>query len=246
VFGQLARQGLRAVAIYFSDVLLWLSLAGFFEIAFVLFASVLCILTAGFIFENMKRSPLVLVLGCAVALTGTFLMFREVRGLVFGHEGVANANPQSPSVIAPPATSTIPVPSAKTAPPPSCAGKTHLVCAVSSECYWSSSYNVCLAKLPAGPAALPGGFAAPSPRPASLCVLMTSEPMCNLSSSCYWSQLTRHCEKLLFGTRILSGKPGGASPPAPVCNLRTSKQACQAGSGCLWLATLQTCISTGP
>ena len=61
--GQLVRQGGRFLAIYFSDLLLWLSLAGIFEVLFVLVAGVLCILTAGFIFESMKKHPVVMVLG---------------------------------------------------------------------------------------------------------------------------------------------------------------------------------------
>ena len=55
--GGVLRQGGRALAIYFSDVVLWLSLAGLLEVAFFIFAGLLCIFTAGFIFEGMKRSP---------------------------------------------------------------------------------------------------------------------------------------------------------------------------------------------
>ena len=81
--GSASAAGGRFVAIYFSDVLLWLTVAGIFEVLFFVVAGALCILTAGFVFDSMKKNPIVLVLGSIVALTGTFLVFREVRGLVW-------------------------------------------------------------------------------------------------------------------------------------------------------------------
>ena len=108
--GQLVRQGGRFLAIYLSDLLLWLSLAGFFEILFVIVAGALCILTAGFIFEGMKKHPVVLVLGTAVALTGTFLVFREVRGFLWPAPTIAAPASLPTSLTPPPTTAVIPSP----------------------------------------------------------------------------------------------------------------------------------------
>jgi hypothetical protein len=242
--GQLLRQGLRAVAIYFSDVLLWLSVAGIFEVLFFVVAGALCILTAGFVFDSMKRSPVVLVLGSIVALTGTFLVFREVRGLVWPIGPDAAIATPSP-IQRPPETGSTPSPSPDVpragAPPGlgasrlgSCSGWTREMCSARSACFWSFISSACMDKAspPAG-----GSFQLPTATPEglSLCAARSTRLMCSVQPACYWSPLTQRCEKLIFGGRLgLGPTPAAPAPAKASCPEVTRASICLTTAGCSW------------
>ena len=234
--GQLLRQGGRAVAIYFSDVLLWLSVAGIFEVLFFVVAGALCILTAGFVFDSMKRSPIVLVLGSIVALTGTFLVFREVRGLMWPVGPDAAIATPSPIQRPPAAGSTQPpsvnLPRAGSSPGlgasrlGSCSGWTREMCSARSACFWSFISSACMDKLspPAG-----GSFKLPPATPdgLSLCAARTTRLLCSIQSACYWSSLTDRCEKLRFGGGLGLGTTLTApTAPKPSCPEITRESIC--------------------
>jgi hypothetical protein len=236
--GQLVRQGLRAVAIYFSDVLLWLSVAGILEVLFFLVAGALCILTAGFVFDSMKRSPIVLVLGSIVALTGTFLVFREVRGMIW-----PEAPAQQELVPQPAPPEPRPAPSGEAQPVPSpkpgriigspCSGRPKILCKTQTGCLWSYTFDKCIDGLSppsASKSILPSEPVAPS-----LCNAYT-KLVCLGQSACYWSPLTDRCEKLLFGTRLgLGSKPHGAAPAKPSCPEISRQSVCLTTAGCMWM-----------
>lgn len=225
VLGQLLRQGTRSVAIYFSDLLLWLSVASFLEVAFVLVAGVLCIMTAGFLFEGMKKNPVVLVLGAAVALGGTFLMFREVRGLIWPPDrGYAAGEPQGSTGALP--TGTWP-----------CSQLSKLMCEIASSCSWSSALSKCADKPPTFPL---GDAPTQASSPAfSLCGSY-ARPTCEQHFACYWSVVTNGCEELRFGKGLLSRTDGPyftspfGSPVGPNCRGRLSQAMCLATAGCRW------------
>ncbi len=245
--GQVVRQGGRFLAIYLSDVLLWLSLAGFFEILFVIVAGALCILTAGFIFEGMKKSPVVMVLGTAVALTGTFLVFREVRGFLWPAPTVAAPAPAPSSITPPPTTAVIPSPfdrpktTLKPAKPQGsdCAsrGPAHVQCRVNG-CIWSLIFNRCdplsgaaHGDKPAAPATVDKG---------SFCALSFTKITCSAISQCYWSPLTNRCEKLRFGRGLFLGTSSDAGSCAGDTLL-----VCLSLPNCTWSSKLKRCYPVG-
>jgi hypothetical protein len=209
--GGVLRQGLRALAIYFSDVVLWLSVAGLLEVAFVIFAGLLCIFTAGFIFEGMKRSPVVLVLGSIVALGGTFLMFREVRGLIWPADDVVAEQPGNAETppAAPPTGSVAPA-----TPPDSGMPK----------------IGQRIARPPDGT----GLWGASSRFGTSSGCGTHSKLLCIAQSSCYWSPLTERCETLRF--RGLLGLDAAQPQPSLVNNCWEIRSAavCMTTSGCNW------------
>jgi hypothetical protein len=209
--GGVLRQGLRALAIYFSDVVLWLSVAGLLEVAFVIGAGILCIFTAGFIFEGMKRSPVVLVLGSIVALSGTFLMFREVRGLIWSPDDTIaeqHGNGAKPPV-APPTASLPP------ATPPSSV---------------TPKIGQPILRPPAGT----GLWGTGSRFGTSSGCGTHSKLLCIAQSSCYWSDVTGRCETLRF--RGLLGLDAAEPKPSLVRNCWEIKSAaaCTTTNGCTW------------
>ena len=263
--GQLLRQGGRFFAIYISDLLLWLSLAGIFEILLVIVAGALCILTAGFIFEGMKKHPVVLVLGTAVALTGSFLVFREVRGFIWPAPIAAEADVTpartfpptttgTPGRTWPPTTSVTPSPfdlpktspfdlpktTLKPAKPrgSDCASRMRGTCDASHGCYWSLISSRCKAL---------SGASAPDTRPkptplgtVSFCALNTNKITCSAIDHCYWSSLTNRCETLKVGRELFSG-----SSTAPERCLGKTELMCLSTASCKWSSSLKLCSSAG-
>lgn len=249
MIAQFFRQAGRAVAIYFSDILLWMSLAGVAEILAVIAAGLLCILTAGFFFEGMKKHPVVLLLGGLVALTGTFLMFRELRGMFW---------PEAAAIVVPaPAPAPQPGPEPKKSDPPSttselpkwsqmpggflCSGLSQATCKeLPAACTWLVISNKCVAKivLPMPPLPSQGGLTKPAPATVppsfSLCVAY-SKDLCSADSSCYWSALTNRCEKLRVGGGLLSeSKPVEVPPAFTSCWSKLSESTCRSMVGCTW------------
>ena len=173
----MGQQVLRVVGIFFSELLLWLAAASAIEILAVFGAGALCVLTAGFFFEGMKKHPIVMVLGGAVALTGTFLMFREVRGMFW------------PADLPPPTAGS---PTTSSSPPAStgglgslCSGWDRDACRQLSGCYWSVFTNDCEVLL-FGAGLV--GTAPPAPGNAtSNCWEIKSEFICRASAGCTWS-----------------------------------------------------------
>jgi hypothetical protein len=226
-----ARAFLRAVAAYFSDVLLWISIASAFEVFLVVGMGLLCILSAGYFFEGMKKNPFVLVLGGIVALAGTFLMFREVRGMIFPPPAVIAApaqeqpdtTPQSDAIVPPSA----PADDAFKPFTLTCAGLPQSMCSINPKCTWSMSINACLTSVPAAPA--PGWSFPSSSYDFTTCMLLPSEAACKEIRACYWSPLFKRCEKLLFGTGL-----GAAKPAEPNCN-SLSEPVCKLRAGCVWI-----------
>lgn len=223
------QQLLRVVGIFFSEILLWLATVGALEVLFVFGAGALCVLTAGFLFEGMKKNPVVLVLGSAVALTGTFLMYRELKGMFW---------PGPPAVIAAPAP-TGPPPATKTpAPtyvPPKpttgtigmCWNRGHDDC-LRSGCSWSYLSNNCQDKIVVSPPPVPTTL------PSSFCNgYMRST--CDTQLSCYWSVFTNRCEQLKFGGGVFTGTaPSTQYNPYSDCWAKKSESACRATTGCTW------------
>jgi len=207
VIAQIVRQISRAIGAYFSDLLLWLSLASLVEIAAVAGAGLLCILTAGFFFEGMKKSPVIMTLGGLVALTGTFLMFREVGGLLPWPARAPVVAPVVRPIPGPPA----PSPPSKSRPstPPSA-----------------------LPKFGFPPSTVQPGSVAGMPTHCAL----ASRQLCEASLVCYWSKIIDRCQPLLFGTgpSLLgagsSGSPG-LTKSAASCFLLTEEQ-CRSKPGC--------------
>ena len=243
--GQLLRQGGRFFAIYISDLLLWLSLAGIFEILFVIVAGALCILTAGFIFEGMKRHPVVMVFGTALALAGTFLVFREVRGFIWPAPTAAEADVKparkaprppaatgTPSSILPPKTS----PSSTALERLRCASRKRDACSASSACYWSVISDRCLAKLESDLLGDPPPTAAGN---TSFCGTF-SKLTCATQQPCYWSPLTGRCETLRVGRGLFSG-----SSTAPERCLGKTELMCLSTASCKWSSSLKLCSSAG-
>lgn len=221
------RQGTRSVAIYFSDLLLWLSVASFFEVAIVLGAGVLCIMTAGFLFEGMKRNPVVLVLGAAVALGGTFLMFREVRGLVWplvSQEGSRAGDGTS--------TSGVPFASFR------CAQLAQSMCGLRSSCFWDVRVSKCTDRGGSPPLSV---TAQPSPLVPLACSAATRQE-CDVRVTCYWSVLTGSCQRLRLGKGLLSEMDDHLSNPferprvGPNCQGALTQTICLVTGGCRWSA----------
>lgn len=231
MFGQILRQVGRAAAIYFSDVLLWLSVAGAIEVIAVVGAAALCILTAGYFFESMKKNPLVLVLGGIVALTGTFLMFREVRGLIWTPPQVVAAPVPAPAP-APPVNPPAPYPSFEIV-----CSSVYLKasCEAVSTCFWFS--NKCqkkLVNLPSPPPTVPPASVQP---PISLGGCSGLPPAtCSAMPGCYWGLITNKCEK-----KIALIPP---SPPVilPVTSCSfLSKSECAVNFLCYWSSLFNRC-----
>jgi len=224
-----ARGLARAFAAYFSDLLLWISIAGAFEIAAVVGMGVLCILSAGYFFEGMKKNPVVLVLGGMVALAGTFLMFREVRGMIFPPPAVIAAPAEEPPAT--PAPDPLPpstAPAEEAAKPfdLTCTGLPQFACQINLKCTWSASAEACTGRPPVAP---PPGWTFPtSSYELTTCVLLP-EPDCRQTSACYWSPLFNRCERLIVGTRL-----GRANLNPLGCN-GLAESACKARSDCLWI-----------
>jgi len=263
--GQLVRQGGRYFAIYISDLLLWLSLAGIFEILLVIVAGALCVLTAGFIFEGMKKHPVVLVLGTAVALTGSFLVFREVRGFMWPAPIAAEVDGTpartfpptttgTPGRTWPPTTSVTPSPFdlpktspfdlPKTALKPAkprgsdCASRMPGTCDASHGCYWSLISSRCKAL---------SGASAPDKRPkptplgsVSFCALSTKRITCSALEQCYWSSLTDRCETLKVGRGLFSGSSG-----TPASCAGNTLLMCLTLPKCTWSTKLEVCYAAG-
>lgn len=232
--GQVLRQFGRAIAAYFSDVLLWLSVAGALEVVAVFGMAALCILSAGYFFENMKKNPLVLVLGGVVALTGTFLMFREVRGFIWPPPpaAVAAPIPAPPSEPAPEAT----LPSPSVAPKPAlqldntgCSGKTGFACTFNPKCQWLETVFLCVSRPTTDPASPSPTWLFPRSYEGSAC---TALPLttCMTTGSCYWSSLFNRCEKLIVGTGLTSP----TQPATQASCWGMSEMQCRASSDCLW------------
>jgi hypothetical protein len=238
--GGVLRQGLRALAIYFTDVVLWLSVAGLVEVLLVIGAGVLCILTAGFIFEGMKRSPVVLVLGSIVALGGTFLMFREVRGLIWPTDDtVAEQHESGETPPAAPPTASLPpaTPPAFGTPkigqpilrPPAGTSLSGMAgsycdritsgepCKAMAGCVWSEIFDRCTSRF--GTSSACGSH---------------SKLVCSAMSSCYWSPISERCETLRF--RGLLGLDAVQPKPSPVrsCLEIRSAAVCTTTNGCTW------------
>lgn len=247
--GQLLRHGGRYGAMYCSELLIWIAGAGFFEILSVLFAGTICVLTLGFIFEGMKKNPVVLVLGTVLALTGTFLVFREVRGLIWSPETLIvekplkTVDPPQPFDFKPSAPATLPkvVPPAKSLLPSdlseraSCTGLTQAACATKVSCRWSALSQSC------GPqSALPTDLGVGAAGTTLNCNLF-SKLTCHMQSVCYWSALTDRCEKLRFGASLFAktppAQPGAASKPC----INRQKDDCLASPGCKWVASFSIC-----
>jgi hypothetical protein len=221
------RQGTRAVAIYLSDVLLWLSVASLLEFALVFVAGALCIMTAGFLFEGMKKNPVVLVLGAAVALGGTFLMFREVRALIWPpvlHDRSAGEGASTNG--APFATFR-------------CVQLAESMCRLKTNCQWNVLVSRCTDRIESAP------FSAtvrPSPVVPLACAVATKQD-CDGRPKCYWSVLTDSCQKLRVGSSLLSETKSTFSLDTlmknrarPSCEGRLSQTGCLATGGCRWVA----------
>jgi hypothetical protein len=224
----------RAVAAYFSDVLLWLSVAGALEVVAVVGMALLCILSAGYFFDHMKKNPVVLVLGGVVALAGTFLMFREVRSMIFPPPAVAVPQTQAPPSTPPPdrgAPPPQPSPSKEAGRPLdlTCIGLSQLACQTNLKCIWSPSIKMCMTRPLAQPP--PGwNFPSSSSYQFSTCTLLPASA-CKETKTCYWSSLFNRCERLLVGTGL-----GAAKPPAPICS-GLSEPRCKSQPGCVWLVS---------
>lgn len=223
----MARGLVRAFAAYFSDLLLWISIAGALEVAAVVGIGLLCILSAGYFFESMKKNPVVLVLGGIVALAGTFLMFREVRGMIFAPPAVIAAPvPEAPSRTPQP-KNTLPRPSTETAKPfdLTCTGLPQFSCQINLTCAWSASTKTCNARPPVDPTP---GWNFPSSYELTTCVFLP-EADCRRTNACYWSPLLNRCERLIVGTGLgrASSKPLGCKGLA--------ESACKAQPDCLWI-----------
>lgn len=231
----MARGLARAFAAYFSDLLLWISIAGVLEVAAVVGMALLCILSAGYFFEGMKKNPVVLVLGGIVALAGTFLMFREVRAMIFPPPPAITAPAQDapPSTPARDADTPPPQPSAEASKPLnlSCSGLTQLSCTSNPKCFWWDTIKICMT-LPTGTS--PPGWSLPSPSYQLTTCALLPEPACKETKTCYWSPLINRCERLIVGTRL-----GGAQPIQLSCN-GLAESVCMARSDCLWI--LNVCM----
>lgn len=225
----MARGLVRAFAAYFSDLLLWISIAGALEVAAVVGMGLLCILSAGYFFESMKKNPVVLVLGGIVALAGTFLMFREVRGMIFPPPAVIAAPAQeAPPSTPAPNTDPLPQPSKETAKPfdLTCTGLPQFACQINLKCSWSASTKTCNARPPVDPT--PGWNFPASSYELTTCVLLP-ESDCRKTNACYWSPLFNRCERLIVGTGL-----GRANTNPLGCN-GLAESACKAQPDCLWI-----------
>jgi hypothetical protein len=218
----------RAFAAYFSDLLLWISIAGALEMIAVMGMALLCILSAGYFFDHMKKNPVVLVLGGIVALAGTFLMFREVRAMIFSPPAVVAPQTQAPPST-PPDAGPPPADLSKEIGKPfdlTCTGLPQFACQINLKCTWSAGTKMCLARPPAEPT--PGWNFPSSSYELTTCVLLP-ESTCKETSKCYWSPLFNRCERLLVGTGL-----GRANTNLLGCN-GLEESACKAQSDCLWI-----------
>ena len=247
--GQLLRQGGRFGAMFYSELLIWVTGAGLFEILSVLFAGTICVLTLGFIFEGMKKNPVVLVLGTALALTGTFLVFREVRGLIWSPDSLIVEKPlktvdppqpldlrrststTQPQVV-PPAKSLLPSDLSERA---SCSGLTRISCATKVPCRWSP-----LSERYEPQSALPPGIGAGAAGTTLNCNFF-SKLTCHMQSACYWSALTDRCEKLRFGASLFAKTPPAQPPATAKPCLSRQKDDCLSSPDCKWLASFSIC-----
>lgn len=211
----------RAIAAYFSDLLLWLSVAGVLEVVGVLAMAALCILSAGYFFDSMKKNPVVLVLGGVVALTGTFLMFREVRALVL----------PAPPVEAPSkAAADGKAPGAGPAPAGTdCSGLSQLSCMGNPGCQWLPLGRICIKQSAAEPSARSPTWRLPPVSELSACTRL-SEATCSAAPGCYWSKLFKRCENLIVGPGFLPIDP---TPPQPGCSTLSGPQ-CVSRPDCVW------------
>ncbi len=227
----MARGLARAFAAYFSDLLLWISIAGALEVAAVVGMGLLCILSAGYFFESMKKNPVVLVLGGIVALAGTFLMFREVRAMIFPPPALVAPAPNSenpPSPQPAPDTTPAPVTSSREPSEPSaivCLGLSRPSCSAQSKCIWLPSIDMCLDRPSKD---LTPTWNIPNTYELTTCAFLPASA-CKEVKACYWSPLFNRCERLIVGTRL-----GGAQPIQLSCN-SLAESACKARSDCLWI-----------
>lgn len=230
MIGQVLRQFGRVVAAYFSDVLLWISVAGALEVVAVVGMAALCILSAGYFFDTMKKNPVVLVLGGVVALTGTFLMFREVRGFIWEAPPVAIAAPAPGPSFEPLPTSPSPEP-APQAQSNNCIGATQLSCilSLSLNCQWVDALNACVARPTIQPSLPPATWLFPRTYQGSSCTQLSATG-CMAANGCYWSSLFNRCEKLIVGSGLAAPTP---QPALPNC-YGVSQWQCAATPGCTW------------
>ncbi len=235
----MARGLAGALAAYFSDLLLWISIASTLEIFAVVGMGLLCILSAGYFFEGMKKNPVVLVLGGLVALAGTFLMFREVRAMIFAPPAIVVPAPSpAPNETDPPSPQPAPAPPV-TPSTIACFGLTHSSCSAESKCIWMPAADMCLDR-PSG------GFRptwnSPKSYELTTCAFLPASA-CKEVKACYWSPLFDRCERSIIGTGL------GSVPAQPSCN-GLDEPSCKARSECLWI--LNGCIKdllktpTGP